>query len=720
MSLRSTPLSPLRRWGPWFLALLLCCTGLARAQTNDNDNAGDPPDRVARLAYLSGELDLLPAGAQDWGRADLNRPLTRGDRLSSDVDARAELEFDGASMRLAGGTDTGVLELNDQLAQLELTRGTLSLTVRHLADGQSYEIDTPTVALVVDRPGTFRVDVDRDGTRVTAFAGDATVYGENGVQRDVYGGRSYRINDSALSMVTISDINGGDAFDAWCSERDRRYAAAGTSRYLSDEMIGYQDLVDYGTWRSDPEYGTVWYPGDVADDWAPYRFGRWVWIAPWGWTWVDDSPWGFAPYHYGRWAYARDGWCWIPGPIGLRPIYAPALVAFFGGRGWSVSLGIGDAPIGWFPLGPGEIYNPWYRASRGYYGRINLHNIRVRDHRRRAELTERIDHQYGDYRRGVAERNMAYANHRAHRGITAMPARGFADARQVRHERLHLDPAQLAAAPMLGRGHLLAPTDRSHAPPRAARARPLPVGAFDRAVVAHHAPPPGTGRRGTEASGPARWRATAARSEPANARAPSHSDQRRPPVSAHDVTARLPVVPVIRAATPTTHPQWRAGELPSARFARSARSVAADRTDEAVRREGPRDTRQPGVGDVHGMRQDRPQRPISPARLPAVPRIQPGVSVRHNEAARFRAVEQPSIRPRREPYRAAPEVVRAPATSFREAPPVRAERRTAMPFRNPAPQPSRGESPGRAAPAHPAASSHGNRHPPMRADDRRR
>ncbi len=72
-------------------------------------------------------------------------------------------------------------------------------------------------------------------------------------------------------------------------------------------------------------------PRVVASGWAPYSTGRWAWVQPWGWTWVDDAPWGFAPFHYGRWVYLRNSWCWAPGSYVRRPVYAPALVAWIGG-----------------------------------------------------------------------------------------------------------------------------------------------------------------------------------------------------------------------------------------------------------------------------------------------------------------------------------------------------------------------------------------------------
>lgn len=118
-------------------------------------------------------------------------------------------------------------------------------------------------------------------------------------------------------------------------------------------------------------------------NWAPYRVGHWNWISPWGWTWVDDAPWGFAPFHYGRWARIGPRWAWVPGRLAPRPVYAPALVAFVGGSGggvsWSLSIGSGGPPqpsLGWFPLAPGEAFRPAYRVSPRYVTEVN-HNIVV-------------------------------------------------------------------------------------------------------------------------------------------------------------------------------------------------------------------------------------------------------------------------------------------------------------------------------------------------------
>src|SRR5690606_3330330 len=204
----------------------------------------------------------------------------------------------------------------------------------------------------------------------------ADVYGSDNASFRVGDGYSYRFYDTSLRDYETLDLPRQDDFDRWCYERMERYDSSPSRRYASAEVIGYADLDTYGTWDTSSSYGAVWYPSQVAVDWAPYRNGHWSWIDPWGWTWVDNAPWGFAPFHYGRWAYVGSRWGWVPGPRNVRPIYAPALVAFVGGGGFSVSISSGG-PVGWFPLGPRDVYVPWYRGSRDYFTNINRRNTTI-------------------------------------------------------------------------------------------------------------------------------------------------------------------------------------------------------------------------------------------------------------------------------------------------------------------------------------------------------
>ncbi|MGH8504676.1 MAG: DUF6600 domain-containing protein, partial [Stenotrophobium sp.] len=253
--------------------------------------ADDPPARVARLSVLAGEVSYAAAGQQSWSAIGINRPLIAGDRLLTGDDSRVELQLGGASVRLASNTASSFLALDEQIAQIELSQGTLNLDVRTLDDGQSYEVDTPTVALVVRTAGEYRIDINGDNsTTVSVFSGAVTVYGSNDSQYALTGRQSYRFGDAALTDVVGQPLPAPDAFDDWCFARDDAERGAATQTYVSPDIVGASDLDAYGQWRDVDDYGYVWFPSAVAAGWAPYRYGHWVWIAPWGWTWIDDAP----------------------------------------------------------------------------------------------------------------------------------------------------------------------------------------------------------------------------------------------------------------------------------------------------------------------------------------------------------------------------------------------------------------------------------------------
>lgn len=607
-----------RRW--MAAALLICASGLTQAQTQappDDNGAGDPPSRIARLSYREGDVGLLPAGEKDWGDASLNRPLTTGDRLSTGEGARAELQLDSGTLRIADDSNFGFLTLNDQLTQVELTQGTANVTVRGLDEGQSYEIDTPTVALVIDQPGSYRVDISEDGksTRVTDFDGHATVYGEGGAQRMVAAGRSYEFVDSSLSVVTINDIQGGDDFDAWVDSRNRQVAAEPADPNVSPDVVGAQDLDQYGNWQSDPDYGQVWYPSNVGADWSPYSDGHWSYVGPWGWTWVDAAPWGFAPYHYGRWAHVRNRWCWVPGPVGVRPVYAPALVAFVGG---GVSIGVGG-PVGWFPLGPGEVYNPWYRASRGYYTNVNVTNIYVRNNRN--VVINNINNRYNYFRDGRPLPNERYMNRDVPHAFRAMSGQDFVAARNARNHMATVDQRRFAEAAVLPRGvNGLTPVRASFAPPRANTARPLPAGGFQREVVARTPPAAGFAGRPANVAGAPRMAPTPNNVRLLNGQGPGMRGAM--PNRPQEFSAAQPNAPG-RDNAPSARPMPRGdnepvavrpGELPSARFARPNGQPPSSR--------GENNQPRPGVSYIPSAESDRMRGQPAPGTLPNTPRIE--------------------------------------------------------------------------------------------------
>jgi hypothetical protein len=291
-----------------------------------------PPARAAMLSHVEGSVVYAPQGQTEWADAVRNRPITPGDRIWTDEGARAELHLGSAALHLDSRTFAEVIALDADALQVSLNEGTVNARVRQLEGGENFEIDTPQLALRAARPGDFRIDVDasRGFTRVTVRGGVAVVYGADGGVMQLQPGQSVAFAGRDLQAAQGVPGAAQDGFDRWAANRNRAEDQSIAARYVPREIVGYTQLDANGTWAQDATYGAVWYPRVAVADWAPYRDGRWEWVVPWGWTWIDNAPWGFAPYHYGRWARIGARWAWVPGRMGPRPVYSHAPVGFVG------------------------------------------------------------------------------------------------------------------------------------------------------------------------------------------------------------------------------------------------------------------------------------------------------------------------------------------------------------------------------------------------------
>lgn len=355
------------------IAGLLLCLSWMSYSTAQSATSDDPPDRVARVSYLKGDVSLKPAGTDDWAPSVLNRPLTTDDQLSLEPNARAELQAGSSVIQLNGGVAFSFSELSDTVLQARVTDGAIHLTVRRLAKDEVVEIDTPQAAITVTKPGDYRIEVLADGTHtlVKTYNGECQVSGNSESTR-LQSQEQVVLDESGQPAANQKEFSSPDDFDKWAQTRNEQLNRSASSQYVAPDVIGYEDLDHYGEWAPAPGYGTVWYPHTAAG-WSPYRDGHWAWVSPWGWTWVDNAPWGFAPFHYGRWAYVDARWGWVPGPVHVHAVYAPALVAWVGQPGFSMSISIGSN-IGWFPLGPSEVYVPGYHCSPYHIHNVNYAN----------------------------------------------------------------------------------------------------------------------------------------------------------------------------------------------------------------------------------------------------------------------------------------------------------------------------------------------------------
>jgi hypothetical protein len=454
----------------------------------------DPPSRVARLSYVHGTVSFNPGGTDDWVSAVVNRPITSGDKLWTDNGARAELHIGSAAIRLSDNTGFSFLNLDDRMAQIRLTEGTLNVRVRRLEQDETFEIDTPNLAFSILRSGNYKINVNE--------AGDATVVVVRDGEGEVTGGGSaYAVHPRETGTFSGTDQldadiqrfgDNDDDFDHWCGDRDRREDRSQSSRYVSSDVIGYEDLDDNGGWRPTPEYGTVWFPHTTIVGWAPYRYGHWVWISPWGWTWVDDASWGFAPFHYGRWVTVGGVWGWVPcapravvGVAYVRPIYAPALVAWVGGPRFSIGIGIGGGGgvgVAWFPLGPREVYEPAYHVSRTYVTNVNVSNTTVNN--------TVVNNYYNNVIVNKNVTNIKYVNQTAPNGVTATSQQNFSSAQPVGRNMIKVDRREVESAQVNATTPTVAPQQKSVLGGGAAGAARPPERFQQREVVVRTPPPP--------------------------------------------------------------------------------------------------------------------------------------------------------------------------------------------------------------------------------------
>jgi hypothetical protein len=598
----------------------LSIAGNAAAQSQP----ADPPGRVARLSDLNGQVWLYSPDTGEWLAATRNRPLTTGDRLATDPGARAELQVGSTTLRLDSGSELEILDLDDERMALQLHNGSVAARVRDFGGAGQFDLTTEQGRFILQRAGSYRFDRTDKSSDATVYNGQARYEGPNSALPINAGQRAAFWIDSAGVAQYSETAPVSDAFSAWSGDRDRRVGSSVTARYVSPEMTGAEELDRYGRWEQTPDYGALWVPTTVAVDWAPYRHGHWAWVRPWGWTWVDDAPWGFAPFHYGRWVYFRNNWCWTPGVRVLRPVYAPALVAWVGGPSVNVSVSIGNAPtVGWFPLAPREVYVPSYRVTPRYAQNINItHVTNV------VQITNVINN---------PQAPRQFENRRFPQAITVVPAGVMTDRRPVAPAaaQLRLTPAvrELANQPTRTAALLEAPVTAPAAlprnpDPRAVRPPPgAPAG--DRPAFAR----PGFNPREREGGDRQPGARPAERAE-----APGV----RPAAPAAPVTA-APAAPVTAGPAAPANPANPAGPTMRPLPVRPTLAPMHPEPDNAVRRAEPAPAAAPRQGSERPAIAAQPQ-PAAPVAAPARPTPAPAAAATEAPTMRALPVRRPEER----------------------------------------------------------------------------
>jgi len=411
-------------------------------------NTSDPPSVAGRVAEINGTVSTHAAGQDQWSPATVNVPATTGDAFWTEPSSSAVIEIGGDRIAMSESTELDINQLDQGQFTTTAPQGEIYLGLPSMADGQVLTVNTPRGAVQITEAGQYEIAAgDSDNpTAVTVVSGSARIT-STGLDVTVGPQQTASITGSDQFAGAAGPIQTDDFLQAQLS-RDQPAPSQQTAPPQVSNMTGGSDLARYGTWQTAPDYGAVWYPNNVPSDWAPYRTGHWSYVAPWGWTWIDDAPWGFAPFHYGRWVSYGGRWGWVAAapnaPVGDYPVYAPALVSFVdvGGSlltgaaiGFGAGLLAGGGGVGWVPLGFREPFYPWYRTSPRYLQNINRISV--------VNVTNITINNY---------RNVNINNFRNVRGATVVPAGAMIRGQRLAGFARPLPPAALAQArPVFGR-----------------------------------------------------------------------------------------------------------------------------------------------------------------------------------------------------------------------------------------------------------------------------
>jgi hypothetical protein len=389
----------------------------------------EPSSGVARISLTHGDVSTQRGDSGDWAAAAVNQPMVNGDKVSTGINSRAEVQLDSSNVLRLGDNSRAILAgVSRNQIQVEVERGLIDYTVFKNTETPA-EIDTANVAV---RPaqgdGAYRIEVNAEGeTQVVVRKGSAEVSTPQGSTQVEKGQMVIVRGTGADTQYKVEEAPARDSWDSWNSDRDRLIYDAQSWGKTNRYYTGSEDLDTYGRWITVPDYGPVWTPV-AGPGWAPYRSGRWVWEPGWGWTWVSYEPWGWAPYHYGRWFVYNSAWVWWPGPVygypRYRPVWAPAYVSFFGfGGGVGIGVGFGFGSVGWLPVGPCDRFYPWYGRYGGRYNVVNVTNINVYNGRGVGGFAAlRAGGEYSNLR-------LAAVNERVRGGISTVPTGEFGTGR---------------------------------------------------------------------------------------------------------------------------------------------------------------------------------------------------------------------------------------------------------------------------------------------------
>ena len=258
------------RWAVLLITMLLSGTGVFASVIDDY--IPEVTDRVARITYVQGDVQIRRAGSQDWEVAVLNLPIVEGDEIATDGNGRFEIQFNSYThLRVAENSQIKFVGLQDSGIALSVPLGTVVLRASEFDGSRSFfEIDAPKTTISIQKAGMYRIEAGvpdslevivsaTDGGEARVYSADAGFTVKNGRRAKVFIG-----GNQSGEWETAEAARFADEFDSWALERDaiiaKRIRDAYYDRYYDRDIYGAEDLNDYGEWIHTRKYGYVWRP----------------------------------------------------------------------------------------------------------------------------------------------------------------------------------------------------------------------------------------------------------------------------------------------------------------------------------------------------------------------------------------------------------------------------------------------------------------------------
>jgi hypothetical protein len=300
--------------------LVFLLAPLSRAQVAGSEDGHGSPARIARISFVAGGVQL--DSGHGYESVTMNVPVTEHNWLQTHSNGWAEVQMeDGSMLRLAPDTTIGFTQLGRSssggtITVIDLDQGEAEFKIlKH--NGSDFNVTVKNKTIALGQTGFFRVtSTNDDPMEIAVWKGDLGVRdGESGDEVAVKNNETFVLDPNDVGRYALEPGPEADELDEWSKQRDasqNSYAAANPYTQ-SPYQYGASDLNYYGQYTQDPEYGNVWQPNGVSQDWDPFSNGYYA-NSGLGATFISAYPWGWMPYRYGRWVFISGrGWFWAPG-----------------------------------------------------------------------------------------------------------------------------------------------------------------------------------------------------------------------------------------------------------------------------------------------------------------------------------------------------------------------------------------------------------------------